>query len=176
MPSPVGNHESELILETARTRLRKMALTDAGFMLELLNEPAFIENVADRHVRTLAEAETFITERMLPSYEKFGFGFYILELKEEQIPIGICGLIKRDTLADVDIGYALLTRHNGKGYAYEATAALFAHGKEQLQIPRIIAVTSPKNARSIKLLEKLGLQFEKMVSLPGFASETMLYS
>ena len=180
-PSSVPQSASEIdahaiVLETERLRLRRMSEAHAGFLLELLNEPAFIENVADRGVRTLAQAKEFIAERILASYQKYGFGFYVVELKEGRIPAGICGLVKRETLDDVDIGYALLARHCGKGYAYEAAAALLDYGRTTLKLPKIVAVTTPGNQSSIKLLEKLGLKFEKVIHLPGYGAESLLFT
>lgn len=165
-----------LVIETTRLRLRQLTPADAAFMLELLNEPAFITNVADRHVRTLAQAEAFLEERIRSSYREFGFGFYAIERKEEGGPIGIAGFIKREALDDVDIGYSLLARYTGQGFAYEAAAALLDYGKARLQLPRIVAITAPFNTRSIRLLEKLGMKFEKMVQIPGFDRESMLFA
>lgn len=164
------------ILETERLVLRELdPARDAAFMLQVLNEPAFIENVADRGVRTLADAEEFITNKMLPSYARFGFGFYAVELKETGLPVGMCGLTKRDFLDDVDIGYSTLERYWGRGYAFEAASALMEHGRKVHGLQRIIAFTAPGNERSGKLLEKLGLRFERMVSLPGYEGESKLF-
>lgn len=173
-PSETAAHA--IVLETERLRLRRMSEAHADFVLELLNEPAFIENVADRGVRTLEQAEEFIAERILSSYQKYGFGSYVVELKESRIPAGICGLVKRETLDDVDIGYALLTRHCGRGYAYEAAAALLDYGRKTLKLPRIVAVTAPGNRSSIKLLEKLGMKFAKVIHLPGYGAESLLFT
>ena len=164
-----------MILETDRLRLRELTLADAPFLLELMNEPAFIRNVADRGLRTTADVEHWMSERILPSYTRHGFGFYLVELKETGAPVGICGLIKREVLDHVDVGYSILTRHSGKGYAYEAAAAVIAYGRETLGLPRIIGVTSPMNPASIRILEKLGLRFERMVKLPDFEKPSMLF-
>ena len=153
-----------------------MALADAPFLLELMNEPAFIQNVADRGLRTTADAERWMSEKILPSYTRYRFGFYLVESKESGAPVGICGLIKREVLDDPDVGYAILTRHSGNGYAYEAAAAVMTYGRKTLGLPRIIGVTSPANAASIRILEKLGLRFERMVKLPQFEKSSMLFS
>ena len=145
-------------------------------ILELLNEPAFIRFVADRQVRTTAQAAEFIAAKMLPSYAEFGFGFYLVELKESLVPVGICGLIKRDTLDDVDLGFSILERYWRNGYAYEAALAVMDYGKRVLRLPRIIGVTAPDNESSTKLLEKLGLRFEKMIHLPGYGDESKLFA
>ncbi len=165
------------ILETPRLRLREMSPEqDAELMLEILNEPAFIRYVADRHVRTLREAAAYITEKILPSYALHGFGFYIVELKESGLPIGMCGLVKRETLEDVDVGFSVLERFWGRGYASEAAAALMEHGRQTLGLPRIVGVTAPDNDRSAAVLEKLGLRYEKMIHLPGYGEQTRLFS
>ena len=167
--------ENPPVVETERLVLRRMTLADAPFMLETLNEPSFIRNVADRGVRTLDDAAEYIGSKIMPSYEKFGFGFYIVALKESGTPIGICGLVKRETMEDVDIGYSLLDRFAGNGYAYEAAAAVMEHGRTAFGLERIVGVTAPDNHRSIKLLEKLGLRYERMVQLPTFEGEGKLF-
>ena len=165
-----------VVVETERLILRKMTPADAPFMLETLNEPSFIRNVADRGVRTVDDAADYIRTKMLPSYEQSGFGFYIVELKKSGTPIGVCGIVKRETMEDVDIGYSLLDRFAGNGYAYEAAAAVMEYGRTTHGLQRIVGVTSPDNHRSIKLLEKLGLRYEKMVQLPNFDAPSALYA
>ena len=110
------------ILETERLTLRKLTTEDAAFVLEMLNDPAFIRNVADRGVRTIADATAYIEQKHLPQYAQFGFGFYLMELKGGFLPIGMCGLMKRETRDDVDIGYSVLERFAGRGYAFEAAS------------------------------------------------------
>jgi RimJ/RimL family protein N-acetyltransferase len=109
------------------------------------------------------------------SYAKFGFGLYVVELKETGAAIGICGLLKRDSLEDVDIGFALLERFREKGFAYESAAALMDYGRNALGLKRIVAITSPDNERSIRVLEKIGLRFEKMIRMPGSDEGTRLF-
>ena len=123
------------VLETERLVLRRVTTEDAELILELLNEPAFIRFVADREVRTTAQAAEFIAAKMLPSYAEFGFGFYLVELKETGVAVGICGLIKRATLDDVDVGFSILERFWRNGYAYEAAQAVMDYGKRVLGIP-----------------------------------------
>jgi RimJ/RimL family protein N-acetyltransferase len=165
------------ILETERLSLREMTTADAPVLVEILNEPAFIEFVADRGVRTVADAEKFIEEKFLASYAQHGFGFYMVELKGSGEPIGMCGLIKRETLEDVDIGFSIFERFWGKGYATEAARALMQHGLTRLGLPRIVGVTAPHNERSAAVLEKLGLRFEKMIELSGYTHPaTRLFS
>jgi RimJ/RimL family protein N-acetyltransferase len=163
------------ILETERLFLREITTADAPFILEVLNDPAFIENVADRGVRTLEAAANYIVEKIRSSYAVHGFGFYIVQLKETGDAVGMCGLVKRETLDDVDIGYSILERFWRHGYAYEAAAALMHHGRTVLGLKRVVGATSPTNHKSRKLLEKLGLRYERMILLPGFADETMLF-
>ncbi len=165
------------ILETGRLVLRELEPHgDAAFMLEVLNEPAFIANVADRQVRTIADATGFINERILPSYTQNGFGFYVVELKETGEPVGISGLVKRETIEDVDIGFSTLRKYWGRGYAFEAASALMEHGRTVHRLPRIVGVTAPQNHASARLLEKLGLRYERMVHLPGYSDESRLFT
>lgn len=163
------------IIETERLTLRRIEAADAEFMLETLNEPAFIENVADRGVRTVADAVDYIAKKVTLSIEQFGFGFYLIELKNSRVPVGICGLIKRETLDDVDIGYSLLERFWGNGYACEAAAAVMNYGRTVVGLQRIVGLTAPTNKRSIKLLKKLGFRFERMIQLPDYTSESQLF-
>ena len=156
------------VLQTERLILRRMTFDDAEFMLETLNEPLFIQNVADRGVRTVRDAIDYIRDKIMPSYERFGFGFYVVELKETREPIGVCGIVKRETLDDVDLGYSLLERFFGHGYALEAAAAVMQYGRNVHGLPRIVGITGPGNQRSRQLLEKLGLRFEKMIQLSGY--------
>lgn len=164
------------VIETERLILRRMhPHADAEFMLEALNEPSFIRNVADRGVRTLDDATDYIRTKIMPSYEQFGFGFYIVELKGSGTPIGVCGMVKREALDDVDIGYSLLDRFAGNGYAYEAAAAVMHYGRSAYGLKRIVGITAPENERSIRLLEKLGLRFENMIELPNFSGPSKLF-
>jgi RimJ/RimL family protein N-acetyltransferase len=164
------------VLETERLILRHLSPEqDAEFMLELLNEPAFIKNIADRGVRTTEESRQYLASGPVASYEQNGFGMYAVELKESGVPVGVCGLVKREGLDDVDIGYAFLERHWGKGYAYESASAVLDYGRDVLGLERIVAITAPDNRGSIRVLEKIGLRFEKMITLPGYEGESRLF-
>ena len=144
------------ILETERLRLRRMTRDDALFMHELMNEPEFISNVADRGIRTPADAARWIEEKILPSYERHGFGFYIVELRAMDAAIGICGLVKREALPDVDLGFAFLPSFRSNGYGVESATAVMAYATSTLGLTRIVAIVNPENEASIRLLEKLG--------------------
>lgn len=164
------------VLETERLNLRRLTGDDAEFILELLNDPAFITNIGDRGVRTVADARRYISERFVASYEQHGFGLYLVELKETGAPAGICGLVKRDTLADVDIGFAFVPRYRSKGYALESAAAVKAYAFEVLGLKRLVAIVNPANAGSIKVLEKIGLAYERMLRLSDDAPEIRLHT
>ena len=165
-----------LVLETNRLRLRRLSLEDAEFMLGLLNEPAYLRFIGDKGVRSIDEARGYILRGPMASYEKFGFGLYLAELKDSGIPVGICGLLKRDSLPDVDIGFAFLPQFWSQGYALEAASTMMTYGRNGLGLDRIIAVVSPDNERSIKLLNKLGLRFERMARWPADGSEIKVYA
>lgn len=154
---------SKPIIETDRLRLFKVTSKDASFILSLLNTPSWIKFIGDRGVRTLEEAETYIQDRIIKSYEDNGFGMYLIKLKNECLPIGLSGLVKRPTLENVDIGYALFDNFTGKGYAFEATKAVYDYGKTTLGLKRIVAIVNDDNEKSIKLLKKLGFYYQKMV-------------
>jgi len=163
------------ILETERLIIRHLTQDDGEFIFELLNEPAFVRNVADRGVRTIDDAQAYILNGPVDSYAKNGFGLFAVELKEIGLPIGVCGLIRRDVLPDVDIGYALLERYWNKGYAHEAAAAVLNYGYKTIKLKRIIAFTTLDNAASAKVLEKIGLQFDRIIEVPGYGGERRLF-
>lgn len=163
------------ILETDRLILRRLTLEDAEFVLGLLNEPSWLHFIGDKGVRTLEDARAYILKGPVEMYSRLGFGLYLVELKEEGLSIGMCGLLKRDSLNDVDIGFAFLPAYWGKGYAYEAAAAVMEYSGAVLGLSRVVAITSPDNNRSAKLLEKLGLRFEEMVKLAPEADEVRLF-
>ena len=152
-----------IILTTKRLFIRPFTLDDAPFILELLNEPSFIQNIGDRGVRSLADACAYLLNGPIASYERNGFGLYGVELKAEGVMVGMCGLIRRDTLPDVDIGFAFLPPYWGLGYAFEAAAAVMAYGRDALKLDRIVAIVSPGNEASINVLRKLGLHYERMI-------------
>lgn len=162
------------VIETQRLALRQLDLNDADFILELLNEAAFLQFIGDKGVRTLADAREYLRKGPMDSYERYGFGLYAVCLRNGT-PIGICGLVKRDGLEDVDVGFALLSRHCLKGYAVESAAAVLAHANRELRLGRIVAITAPDNLGSIAVLEKIGLKFERMTKLSEHGPELKLF-
>jgi len=164
------------LLTTQRLDLRHLAACDAAFMLDLLNDPSFIANIGDRGVRTVADATRFIQDRMIPSYARYGYGLYLVELRATGAAMGICGLVRRDYLDDPDIGFAFLPQFRGEGYARESATAVSVHAFEALRLPRLLAITSLHNTRSMHLLEKIGLRFERMITPPGEATEIRVYT
>jgi RimJ/RimL family protein N-acetyltransferase len=164
------------VLETDRLVLRWMSTDDAEFMLGLLNEPSWLRFIGDRGVRTVDEARDYIVNGPVEMYHRLGFGLYIVELKGQGQAIGICGLVKRDYLDDVDVGFAFLPKYWGAGYAYESAAAVMAYGKEVLNLKRIVGITAGDNHRSAKLLEKLGLRYQRMVRYPDEDREVRLFA
>ena len=163
------------ILETERLTLRQMRVEDAEFIFELVNEAAFIRNIGDKGVRTLDDARNYILNGPVASYAKFGFGLYLVTLRATGEAIGICGLLKRDSLEDVDVGFALLEKFRRKGFAYESVAAVMEYGRNALGLKRIVAITSPDNEDSMRVLEKIGLRFEKTIRMPGSDEDTRLF-
>jgi RimJ/RimL family protein N-acetyltransferase len=164
------------VLETERLNLRQIAAGDAEFILELLNEPSFLRNIGDKGVRTVDDARQYIADGPVESYERLGFGLWLVELKDSKVPIGICGLVKRDALTDVDIGYAFLPRFWSMGYAYESASAVKSYAMNVLGLKRLLAITSQENAGSIKVLEKIGLKFDRMIRLSEGEPEIKLFA
>lgn len=164
------------ILETRRLRLRELNAQDAAFILELVNEPAWLWFIGDRGIKTPEAAREYILNGPVEMYARHGFGLWLVERREAAVPIGICGLIRREGLDDIDLGFALLSVYRGHGYALEAAAATLAYAKSALGAARIVAITSPDNEYSRRLLEKLGFCFECMIRLPNNPAEVKLYA
>jgi RimJ/RimL family protein N-acetyltransferase len=165
-----------VVLETNRLRLRRLEVDDADFILRLLNEPSFLQNIGDKGVRTRDDARLYILNGPVASYEKFGFGLYLVELRESGAPVGMCGLLKRDVLEDVDIGYALIPEFWSKGYAVESVTAVMSYASKVLGLKRVVAVVNPDNQSSIRLLERIGFRFERMVRLSDGGPEIKLFA
>lgn len=167
------------IIETARLHLYEFvegSAEDAAFMLELLNDPGFLRYIGDRGVHTLEQAHAYLLKGPISSYRNLGFGLYRIQETSTGRSIGVCGLVKRNTLEDVDLGYALLADSCGKGYAREAAAAVLADARVKLALPRIVAITDPDNLASISLLEKLGFGFDRMLRLSADDIELKLFA
>jgi RimJ/RimL family protein N-acetyltransferase len=165
----------EIIIETERLILRKFTLEDAPFLLELVNTPVWLQFIGDRNVHTVEEAENYLRNGNLKSYAEHGFGFYLVVTKESNEAIGMCGLVKRDSLEDIDIGFAFMPNSIGKGYGYEAASATLDYALNVLKLGRIVAIVDPQNASSIALIKKIGLKYEKMVQISTNDIELMLF-
>jgi [ribosomal protein S5]-alanine N-acetyltransferase len=165
-----------VVLETERLILREVDEGDAAFVLELLNSPGFIENIADRGVRTLDQTRAYIAERIAASYAEHGFGMWAVVPKGEAAPVGLAGLVKRDVLPHVDVGYAFLEPAWGKGYAEEAAAAVLAFARDILGLSTVVAITTPDNRASQRVLEKIGLCYVDLIDLPGWDEPSAYYS
>jgi ribosomal-protein-alanine N-acetyltransferase len=164
------------VIETERLTLRELSERDAAFVLELLNDADFKRNIADRGVRTLEDARQYIEHRFAASYRRHGFGLWLVETKDAGAPAGICGLVKREELPGVDVGYAFLPAFRSKGYAHESAAAVLRHAREVHGLGRLYAIVNPDNAGSIRVLEKLGMKFERMHRPSGEGAEIKLFS
>lgn len=164
------------LLETPRLELRRLTENDAPFVLVLLNEPSFLANIGDRGVRTLDGARDYIARGPMASYERFGFGLYLVELKGRPVPIGICGILKRDTLPEPDIGFAFLPAFWSQGYGFESASAVKAYARDTLGLPRLLAIVSPSNQASIRLLEKLGFTSNATIPSPGNRDDLRLFT
>jgi len=149
------------LLETERLILRELTFDDAQFILTLLNEPSFLRYINDKNVRNLEDARQYMLNGPMASYARNGFGLYLVEFKDAAVPIGLCGLLKREELPDADIGFAFLPDYWGKGFAFESARAVMNDARERLKLKRVLAIVMPDNHASIKLLEKLGMSFER---------------
>jgi RimJ/RimL family protein N-acetyltransferase len=162
------------IAVTPRLHIRHATTADAAFIYELLNSPGWLQFIGNRNIKTPEDALAYLTERVMPSYETNGFGLNTVTLTDGT-PIGLCGLLKRDTLPDADIGFAFLPDHSSKGYGYESAASVLAHAADTLHIKKVLAITDQHNTFSVGLLKKLGFVFEKLVLMPGEEVELNLF-
>ena len=163
-------------LETERLVIRPLTLDDAGFILGLLNQPAFLRFIGDKGVRTVEDARAYLRNGPIASYEKNGYGSYLVELKDGSVPIGISGLLKREWLEDADLGFAFLPEWGSKGYAFESARAVLDYGRDVLGMRRVVAITSLDNTASIKLLGKLGFRFEGLTRFQDSGEEVRLFA
>lgn len=162
-------------LESARLRLRPFTLDDAEFVCEMLNDPDFIAHIGDRGVRQHTEAIEYLRKGPLAMYARHGVGLLAVESKEHGEVVGMCGLLRRDELDAHDVGYSILPRFRGQGFALEAASASLAFGRDELGLKRITAIVSSANAKSIRVVERLGMSFERTLTLSGDAEELLLY-
>lgn len=164
------------MLLTQNLNIRRMQTDDAAFMLKLLNERSWLRFIGDRGVRTLDDARRYIDQGPVAMYARLGFGFYLVERREDGCLVGMCGLSKRDYLDDVDLGFAFLPEFWGQGYAYEAAAAVICHARQDLGLTRIVATTRLDNEPASALLQKLGLRFERIFSHPDGDRDLQLFA
>jgi len=163
-------------LRTGRLVIRELSAADAPFMLRLLNEPSFLANIGDRGVRTIPDAEAYIDRGPRASYARHGFGLCAVTLADEGTAIGICGILKRDALPQPDLGFAFLPEYWSLGYAFEAASAVRDFARQTLGLPRLLAIVSPGNDSSIRLLGRLGFVLEGMIAMPGDTHELQLFA
>jgi RimJ/RimL family protein N-acetyltransferase len=164
------------VLETARLIVRHFERADAPFIMELLNEPSWVQFIGDKGIKTIGDAERYIQNVLVAMYARFDFGLYLVQLKASGEALGMCGLVKRDSLEDVDLGFAFLPRFWGHGYAYESSAAVMSHAKLRFGLHRLVAITLPTNQAASALLQKLGFNYERMFTATASGEDLMLYS
>jgi len=163
------------VLETSRLLLREVARSDSSFLLELLNDPSWLENIGDRGIRSAADAEEYVEKSIRAQYRACGYGMYALQLRSTALPIGICGLVKRDFLPAPDLGFALLPDYVGHGYAFEAARALLGYAQNTLGIERLYALARRGNRRSLRVLDRLGFHYAGPCLMPE-GEEVELYA
>lgn len=165
-----------MIAETARLRIRRLTVEDAVFVLALTNEPAFLAHIGDKGLRSVEDAERFLREGPWTNQPRPGYGQFAVELKETGSPVGVCGLLYREGLDLSDVGFAVLSQYRGQGLAFEAAEAVMRYGRSTLGLTQIVGLTSRSNVASIRLLEKLGLRFERMAAMGDKGKKAALYS
>lgn len=163
------------VIETERLSLRQLSLEDAPFILTLVNQPSFLRYIGDKQVRNIEDAQQYLLNGPIASYKQNGFGLYLVQLKDGGASIGMCGLIKRAELPNVDIGFAFLPDFWGQGFGFEAATAVLKYGQETLQLDRIVAITSLDNEPSIKLLRRMGFILEEIINLGKDREQVKLF-
>lgn len=153
-------------IHTTQLIIRTFSILDASFVLKLMNTPSWIEHIGDRNVKTVSSASNYIQDKIIRSYRQHGYGLYHVSLNTTNTPIGICGLVKREGLLIPDLGFAMMPKYQGKGYATEASKAVVDYANKTLRLPKLAGITKPENIASIKVLENVGMQFEQMIQLP----------
>lgn len=176
MSAQALRNDSLIVAESGRLVLRYLTADDAAFILRLVNDPDWLRYIGDKHVHSDADAVCYLETGPIDMYRRLGFGLWAVDLKEGGTPIGMCGLIKRDTLEDVDLGFALLPEFRGQGYAAEAAAAALDYGRSVLGLKRIVAIATPDNDPSARLLERLGFRFERAFDSPDNSERLHLYA
>lgn len=164
------------VLETERLLLARLSYDHCEFIFELVNEPSFKRYIGDKDVRSLEDAQRYLREGPIGSYERFGYGLFLVNVKETGLPAGICGLVKREEFDDPDLGFAFLERYRRNGYASESARAVLEYGFDDLGLDRIIAMADPENAPSVRLLEILGFTYERKVRMPDDDHDINLFS
>lgn len=163
-------------IQTERLLLERFEHGDAPFIVSLLNQPSFLTNIGDKGVRDEVDARRYLDQGPLASYAQHGFGLFRVSLRDSATVVGMCGLIRRDTLDDVDLGYALLPEYWGRGYAVEAARASLNYGLDVLGLPRVVAIITPGNHASVRVVEKLGMAFRQKVRLEDEQEPIDLYA
>lgn len=164
------------VLQTERLILSRLSYDDCEFIFELVNEPVFKQYIGDKQVATLSDAHEYLRNGPVGSYERHGFGMFLVSARDGSEPLGICGLVKREQFADPDLGFAFLRRYWAQGYALESAQAVLEYGDKELGLSRIIAIADPGNSASVRLIEKLGLGFERTVRIDGDTFDINLYA
>jgi RimJ/RimL family protein N-acetyltransferase len=166
----------QLNIETERLRIRALTIIDAGFMLQLMNSSTWIKNIGNRNVTDTTTASNYIATNIINSYNINGFGLFLVILKKDNQAAGICGIVKREGLTTPDLGFALMPKYEGKGIATEASKAVVKYAKESLQLSALAGITKAENIASIRVLEKVGMEFKQMIQLPKDPNFFSLFS
>ncbi len=165
-----------IVSKTERLVLREASIDDSEFILKLVNEPAWHEFISSHSIDSIEKASEYVEQKMIAMYQRFGFGLWVVEKIDDAIPIGICGLLKRDSLPYIDLGFALLSKYWGKGFAFEASMSSLMYARNKLGMQKVVAILNPSNTRSVSLLEKMGFLYESKFSHPGSDEVLSLYA
>ena len=164
-----------IVCRTERLHLRELSADDAAFIMELVNEPAWLRFIGDRNVHSLDDARGYIEKGPIVSYGRNGFGLWAVELSASGEPIGMCGLVRRQALEHVDLGFALLSRHGGHGYARESAAAAVERARDDFHLRKLVAITDLDNVPSQKVLTSVGFRYDRLIHWTETGEDLALY-
>lgn len=165
----------EFSITADRISLRRLTLSDAEFVIELVNDSDWLRNIGDKNVHCIADAERYLRQGPMSLYEKLGVGLWAVVLQSTGELMGMCGLVKRDALEDFDLGFAFLPAYRGQGFAFEAARGVLSFVRDELKLKRLAAIVNPDNTPSVKLLKKLGFERTGEMQMPGDGKSVDLY-
>ena len=163
-----------MIIETKRLILREISVADAQDMLRLHSNNQVQKYTGEELITSLEEIQNKIKERS-KEYKKYGFGRWATFLKRDMQFVGWAGLLYLPEFDEIDLGFRFLPEYWGLGIATEACRAILSYGFDNLKLKKIIAIAFKENKASIRVMEKIGMQFDKIAPYEIGSSDAVWY-